>query len=210
MPLKSRYSFRFGVESPESLAEGLFRSGFSGGVLCDTGNAAGQMEFAGSAGRRGVTGGAGAELEIDGCRFFFVSRGEGWRELCAAVTATRLPERVTLREALSGANNLTAVAAEPAAAGVLRKKGFAGEIMTAVLPECISGVHPARAEKELIHGGRVPVACWPVVFRHSRGIKVHRILREGYLNIEKKRPAESEFASPFSVMPGAEAFGKAF
>ncbi|MBD3278375.1 MAG: hypothetical protein GF388_08750, partial [Candidatus Aegiribacteria sp.] len=131
-PLKSWYSFRYGVESPESLSEGLLRSGFSGGVLCDTENAAGQMEFADSARRLGLKGAGGAELEIDGCRIFFVARREGWRELCAAVTAVRLPERVSLEDALSGANNLTAVAAEPSAAGILRKRGFSGEIMTAV------------------------------------------------------------------------------
>ena len=54
------------------------------------------------------------------------------------------------------------------------------------------------------------MACWPVVFRDRRGLEAHRILREGYLNIEKKRPAKSQFASPCSVMPDAGAFQKAF
>ncbi|MBD3278281.1 MAG: hypothetical protein GF388_08280, partial [Candidatus Aegiribacteria sp.] len=81
---------------------------------------------------------------------------------------------------------------------------------TAVYPECISGADPSRTEGELLNGGFKPVACWPVIFRDSRGLEVHRVLREGYLNIEKRRWVESEFASPCSIMPDAGAFQTAF
>lgn len=210
-PVRSWYSFRMGVASPAELARGIAGRGFAGGILADPGVAAGQLEFMEECGKHGVTGGAGVELEIEGAPTIFIAMDGGWSSLCRLITAVHLPRRLSPEEALEGGTDLSAVTGSPSAAIDLRDRlGFGGEVFVAVLPGCLSRREPAAAEGEIMEAGCRPLALWPVLFTRKEQVAAHRILRRGYLAIEKSKPVPDEFATELNVMPDAGMFRRSF
>ncbi len=210
-PVRSWYSFRYGVEPPARLAEKIAGSGYAGGILADGNVVTGQLEFAAACRKHGITGAAGAELTIRGARIFFLSLKEGWSDLCQLITSTTVPERISTEESLASCSRLAAIAAEPSVSAVLENEmGFEGPIFIPVFPECISGRNPALVEREIINRGCRPIASWPIVFSDSRSIETHRILRRGYLAIEKKKLDSARFAGRNNVLPDSRIFEESF
>jgi hypothetical protein len=171
----------------------------------------GLLEFTGACREQGVTGAAGVQLEVGGSGTVFTAMEGGWGQLCSLVTSVLLPERVSPGEALSEASAVAAIVRSPSAAVTLREDlGFTGSIFVAVLPGCVSGVHPASWEGTVLDAGFQPLAVWPVMFTCGEQVRTHRILREGYLAIERKRPSASDFAGPSNVIPDVLMFRRGF
>lgn len=210
-PLQSRYSFRRGVASPSDLSSSSASRGFSGGLLADLDVMCGQLEFAGACGKEGIAGVAGVELEFSGLRAVVAAGEGGWGQLCTLVTSALLPERIGTEEAMASTDRLTAIVRVPSAALELRDVlGFEGEVLVGVHPQELSGIPPAMAERDTVEAGCRPVAVWPVMFTGREQIRTHRVLRRGYLAIEKKRPTQSEYATEHNMMPDAAAFRRSF
>ena len=210
-PVRSWYSFRYGVEPPASLAAGIARFGYAGGILTDSSVVTGQLEFAAACRENGITGAAGAELRIRGLKITFAAIEGGWSDLCSLITSTAIPQRISTEESLTACTKLAAIVEEPSEAEVLEHEmGFKGRVFVSVFPECISGVKPVLAEREILEQGCRPLASWPVVFKDSGSIETHRILRRGYLAIEKKNPDPCEFAGENNVLPDIETFEGSF
>ncbi|MEN8209425.1 MAG: hypothetical protein ABFR50_09245, partial [Candidatus Fermentibacteria bacterium] len=210
-PVRSWYSFRYGVESPASLAEGIAERGYSGGILTDSSVVTGQLEFASACRKNGITGAAGAFLTIRGRKVLFAALEGGWRDLCSLITSTMAPERVSTEEILAACTRVAGIVDNPCEAGVLKNElGFAGPIFVSVFPEFMSGRKAALTEYQILGQGCRPLASWPVLFKDSGSIEAHRILRGGYLAIEKKNPDDSEFATENNVIPDVERFEAGF
>ncbi|MCD4700931.1 MAG: hypothetical protein K8S24_03650 [Candidatus Aegiribacteria sp.] len=210
-PVRSWYSFRYGVESPASLAAGIARFGYAGGILTDKSIVTGQLEFAATCRENGITGAAGALLAIRGLKIAFTAIEGGWCDLCSLITSTVLPERISTEESLAACTKLAAIVEGPSEVSMLRNEmGFTGPIFVSVFPEFMSGRKPGLVEREILDQGCRPVASWPVVFTNSDSIETHRILRRGYLAIEKRKPDPCEFADVNNVLPYVEMFEESF
>jgi DNA polymerase III alpha subunit len=210
-PVRSWYSFRYGVESPARLAEGIAKHGYAGGVLSDPVVVTGQLEFATACRENEITGAAGAELTIKGIKVVFAALEGGWGNLCSLITSTTAPERISTLELLASCTKLAAIVKEPSGAEVLKHEmGFSGPVFVSVFPECISGRKPGSVEREIIEQGCRPIASWPVVFTGFDSIETHRVLRRGYLAIEKKKLDPLEFAGKNNVLPDIDVFKKRF
>ena len=210
-PVESWYSFRRGVVPPKDVASCAARRGFSGGMLADGRVTCGQLEFAGACRSEGITGAAGVQLQDGGDTVTFVAGEGGWEQLCVLITSMLLPDRIPVEEAMEGASDLTALVPDPQAAQRLRSEsGFSGGILVSVLPERVSGVPPASREAAVLNAGLQPVALWPVVFTDETQIRTHRVLRRGYLAIEKRRPLPEEFATEAFIMPDSAVFSGSF
>ena len=210
-PVRSWYSFRYGVESPASLAARIAGSGYAGGILADSGIVTGQLEFAAACRENGVTGAAGALLTIRGLKITFTAIEGGWSDLCSLITSTTIPKRVSTGESLAACTKLAAIVEDPYGAEVLKHEmGFNGPVFVAVFPEFMSGRKPGSVEREILEQGCRPLASWPVVFKDSGSIETHRILRRGYLAIEKRNPDPCEFAGENNVLPDIETFERSF
>jgi DNA polymerase III alpha subunit len=210
-PVRSWYSFRYGVESPEELAAGIAGSGFAGGILTDGSIVTGQLEFAAACRSRGIEGAAGAELTIGERKIVFVSLAGGWSELSRLITSVTCPERVSKDESLASCSRLAAITSRPSVVKWLKhEKGFDGPAFVSVLPECLSGREPGSAEREIMDHGCRPVASWPVVASRMESIEAHRILRRGFLAIEKKRAVPSEYAGINNLLPDMKRFEESF
>ncbi len=210
-PVRSWYSFRYGVESPAALAAGIARCGYAGGVLTDSGIVTGQLEFAAACRENGITGAAGALLTIRGLKIAFTALEGGWSDLCQLITSTTLPERISTEESLAASAKLAAIVEEPSGAKVLEHEmGFNGPVFVSVFPEFMSGRKPGSVERVIREQGCHPIASWPVVFSDSDSIETHKILRTGYLAIEKRKLTRCEFAAENNVLPDVEVFEESF
>ncbi len=210
-PVRSWYSFRYGVEPPASLAAGIARCGYAGGILTDFSVVTGQLEFAAACRENGICGAAGAELRIRGLKMVFTALEGGWSDLCSLITSTTIPERISTGELLAACTRLAAIVKEPSGVEILKHEmGFNGPVFVSVFPEFMSGRKPGSVEREILELGCRPLASWPVVFNDSASIKTHRILRRGYLAIEKRNPDPYEFAGENNVLPDIETFERSF
>ncbi len=209
--VRSWYSFRYGVEPPASLAAGITRRGYTGGILTDSSVVTGQLEFAAACRENGIAGAAGAELTIRGLKIAFTAIENGWSDLCSLITSTTIPERISTEESLAACTKLAAIVKEPSGVKLLQHEmGFNGPVFVSVFPESISGRKPASVECDILEQGCRPIASWPVVFSDSDSIETHRILRRGYLAIEKRKPDPCEFAGENNVLPDVEMFEESF
>jgi len=171
----------------------------------------GQLEFTGACRGHRIIGAAGAELVINGMKIAFVSLKGGWSDLCRLITSTTVPDRISTGEFLSSCTGLAAIAQNPPDAEKLRNTlGFKGPAFVSVFPGCISGREPGSTEQDIIQQGYRPIASWPVVFRDSGSIETHRILRRGYLAVEKRNAASCSFAGRINVLPDVEQFKESF
>ncbi|TVQ96771.1 MAG: DNA polymerase III subunit alpha [Deltaproteobacteria bacterium] len=107
----SHYSFLEGASSPEALAQRAATLGYEALALTDRGGVYGMVRFSRAAREAGVRPIAGALVELDepgsGESVILLARGaDGWRELCALLTAAHAP----------WAKGLAAVPAEAVAA----------------------------------------------------------------------------------------------
>lgn len=210
-PVRSWYSFRYGVEPPSSLAAAIARRGYAGGILTDSSVVTGQLEFTAACRENGITGAAGAELTIGGRKITFTAVENGWSDLCSLITSTTVPERISTEESLAACAKLVAIVEEPSGVQVLENEmGFDGPVFVSVFPEFISGREPALVEREIRDQGCRPLASWPVVFSNSGGIETHRILRRGYLAIEKRKSDPCGCAGENNVLPDVEMFEESF
>ncbi len=210
-PVRSWYSFRYGIESPASLAAAIAHRGYAGGILTDSGIVTGQLEFAAACRKNGITGAAGALLTIRRLKITFTAIEGGWSDLCNLITSIKVPERVSTGEILAACRKVAAIVDKPSAARVLvNEMGFKGQVFVSVLPEFMSGRKVNSAEREILDQRCRPLASWPVVFTDSRSIEAHRILRGGYLAIEKRNPDPCEFAGENNVLPDVLMFEKSF
>lgn len=210
-PVRSWYSFRYGVESPAKLAEGIARCGFAGGILSDPGVVTGQLEFAAACRENGIVGVAGVELIIRRMKVVFAALEGGWSNLCSLITSTTVPDRISTEESLPLCVNVAAIVEEPYGAEMLEHEmGFSGQVFVSVFPECISGKKPGMAEREILEKGYRPIASWPVVFTDFDSIETHLVLRRGYLAIEKKKVEPLEFAGKNNVLPDVDVFKRSF
>lgn len=162
---KSAYSFRWGTDLPETLAEHAALGGFSGAMLADTGGIYGTHRFAEATASAGIKGIAGAELESG----VFGALSSGWGQLCRLVTSVHIPERVSPGEALENSENLFVIAKDPANGDLLRKKGFRGLVFVPV--------HPGENDPDC-PGGILPVACAPSMYCRTSSAMVHSMLRK--------------------------------
>ena len=193
------------------MAEAIAESGFSGGILADRGVVSGQLEFAASCRELGITGGAGACLELCGRRFVFAALEGGWGQLCSLITSTSLPKRVPQMDIIAESDCLAAVAESIEGAELLRRElEFPGNLMVSVLPRCLSGKPPEEAEAEVAAGGFIPVASWPSLFTCPKEFRTHGVLRRGYAAIEGTAPSLVDFASADNTVPDLKLFLKAF
>ncbi len=210
-PVRSWYSFRYGVESPASLAAEIARCGYAGGILADSAVVTGQLEFAAACREKGIIGAAGVFLTIRGEKVVFAALEGGWSDLCSLITSTTVPERISTEESLAACTKLAVIVDKPSEARMLENEmGFTGPIFVSVFPEFMSGRKPGLAESEILEQGCRPLASWPVVFKDSCSIETHRILRRGYLAIEKRNPDPGEFAGENNVLPDIERFEESF
>ncbi|MCK4806683.1 MAG: DNA polymerase III subunit alpha [Candidatus Aegiribacteria sp.] len=210
-PVRSWYSFRYGVEPPASLAEGIARHGYTGGILTDSSVVTGQLEFAAACRENGINGAVGAELRIRGLKIAFTAIEGGWSDLCSLITSTTVPERISTEESLAACLKLAAIVDEPSGVKLLEHEmGFKGPVFVSVFPEFMSGRKPGSVEREIREQGCRPIASWPVVFSDSDSIEAHMILRRGYLAIEKRKPDPCEFAGENNVLPDIEVFEESF
>jgi len=210
-PVRSWYSFRYGVEPPASLAAGIARCGYAGGILSDGNVVTGQLEFAAACRENEITGAAGAELTIKGMKIVFTALEGGWSDLCGLITSTTVPERISTEESLASCAKLAAIVEESFGARMLEDDmGFNGPVFVSVYPEFMSGRKPGSMEREILEQGYCPIACWPVAFLNPDSIETHRILRRGYLTIEKRKPDPCEFADENNVLPDVGMFEGSF
>ena len=161
---KSAYSFSWGTDLPETIAERAASGGFGGALLADTGGVYGTHRFALAASSEGIKGLAGAELEEG----VFGALASGWGQLCRLVTSRHLPERVSPEDALADSENLFFIAADPRRGTLARRHGFRGSIFVPVYPgesdpDCPEGV--------------LPLACIPSMYCRKESPQVHRMLR---------------------------------
>lgn len=162
--IKSAYSFRWGTDLPEALAERAAAGGFGGALLADTGGLYGTHLFARAALSSGIKGIAGAEL----AEGVFGALAEGWGQLCRLVTSRHLPERVSSGTALTDSENLFFIGGDSRRGTLLRQQGFQGMVFVPVYPgesdpDCPPGV--------------VPLACYPAMYAEKRSPEVHGMLR---------------------------------
>lgn len=210
-PVRSWYSFRYGVESPARLAEVIAKHGYAGGVLSDPGVVTGQLEFAAACREKGIIGAAGVELTIKGIKVVFAALDGGWSNLCSLITSVTVPDRISTEESLPLCVNMAAIVEEPSDVEMLEHAmGFSGHVFISVFPECISGRKPGMVERDIIEQGYSPIASWPVVFTNFDSIETHQVLRRGYLVIEKKKPGPLEFVGKNNVLPDIEIFKRSF
>ena len=210
-PVRSWYSFRYGVESPTQLAEGIARCGYAGGILSDAGVVTGQLEYAAACRENGIIGAAGVKLRIKGIEVVFAALEGGWGNLCGLITSATVPDRISTEESLPLCVNMAAIVEKPSGAEMLEHEmGFSGQLFVSVFPECISGRKPGMVEREILEQGYRPIASWPVVFTTTESINTHRILRRGYLAIEKKKIDPMEFSGKNNVLPDVDVFKRSF
>jgi error-prone DNA polymerase len=210
VPLTSSFSFRYGVEAPEALASAVAAGGFAAGILSDFGTVSGQLRFRAACKAAGVTAGAGATLEVGGMTACFIALEGGWPDLCRLITSVHSPGRVSLEEALGTASGLMMLAQSPSEAAGIRKMGFTGRTAVVVLPYLFTGLDPLIAETAALEAGERPMACWPAVFAVEGSRDVHRILRTGYLAIERKKPGLSDYAPVCAIVPDRRRFEESF
>ncbi|PIE52719.1 hypothetical protein CSA37_05690 [Candidatus Fermentibacteria bacterium] len=163
--VKSAFSFRWGTDLPEDLAEKACLSGFGGVMLADTDGVYGTHRFAEAASAHGIKGIAGAELK-EGVAGALAS---GWGQLCRLVTSARIPEQFDCEEALKDSSDLFIIVKSQSAGAALLKRGWSGRVFVPVLPEesdpdCLPGV--------------LPVACYPSMYTRDCSPEVHRMLRK--------------------------------
>ena len=161
---KSAYSFRWGTDLPETIAERAASGGFGGALLADTGGVYGAHRFALAASREGIKGLAGAELNEG----VFGALASGWGQLCRLVTSRHIPERVSTETALADSDNLFFIAADPQRGVNLRQRGFSGMIYVPV--------HPGETDPHC-PPGILPLACIPSMYCGRNSSEVHGMLR---------------------------------
>ena len=209
--VRSWYSFRYGVEPPAQMAQNLARCGYAGGILADKNIVTGQLEFAAACRKNGIVGGAGVDLLIGGIKAIFVSLEGGWSDISTLVTSMTVPDRISTVKTLASCTKLAAIVEDPLAADVLEKEmKFTGTVFVSVFPESISGRKPASVEREILESGHKPIASRAVVFTVRESMEAHRILRGGYLAIEKKLRKPFEFAGESSLLRDVEYFERSF
>ena len=197
---------------PSSIPELAAAAGFTGAVLADTGGVYGQWIHARAALESGVTAGAGSRLELGGEEVGLIAPDErGWRALCMLVTASALPERVQMEEALSHSEWLAAVCRDiPQAERLRGSVRFRGRIFVEVLPERFGRGRPEEVEGAVLSSGFEPLASWPVVFAERIDHQLHRILVAGSLGVPlsalSPAPAAGEAAPEASFLPSVKQF----
>jgi DNA polymerase III alpha subunit len=167
--VKSAYSFKWGTDLPETLAEAVRLGGFCGAMLADTGGVYGTHRFALAASSAGIKGIAGAELETRAGTIVTGALASGWGQLCRLVTSTRLEERVFPEDAISDSSDLFAVVKDGIQAIRFQSLGWSGMILVPVLPgekdpDCPAGI--------------LPVACAPSMYSTVRSPEIHSMLRK--------------------------------
>jgi DNA polymerase III alpha subunit len=165
----SAFSFRWGTDTPESLAEAARRAGFAGVLMTDLGGVYGAIRLAAACGRLGVGAIPGARLRLSGGRITVGALEGGWGQLCRLITASHLPDRVDPSSALEDSDRLFAVAGPgPRETERLRSGGFRGRIYVPVPPGSVLPDLPA---------GTLPLPARPCMFAGPESPGVHEILR---------------------------------
>lgn len=168
--VKSAFSFRYGTDTPEALAEAAHRAGFQGVMMADLGGVYGLHRMALACGRLGLKVVPGAHVTLPGGMLVTGALQGGWGQLCRLITSTHLPVRVPPELAIGDSDRLFAFVCTGAeGAAKLRSAGFRGRIYHPVLPgEAV----PA------LPGGVLPVAASPCMFARRESRLVHLMLRK--------------------------------
>ncbi|MBD3370942.1 hypothetical protein GF402_11360, partial [Candidatus Fermentibacteria bacterium] len=143
-----------------------------------------------------------------GVEVVFLGGGGGWSGLCGVVSGIGMGSgSVECRRKRGWGRSTFAVARSISDAFVLRKAGYRGRLMVAVLPGHLAGRDPVEGERTALRNGLEPVAAWPVTFLDEEGLSVNRMLRSASLGtvrtaLRKDRP-------PVGI-PGIDEFFKTF
>ncbi len=193
--VKSAFSFRYGTDTPEALAEAAHRAGFQGVMMADLGGVYGLHRLAVSCGRLGLKVVPGAHVALPGGMLVAGALQGGWGQLCRLVTSTHLPERVSPEQAFVDSDRLFAfVSTGTEGAGRLRSEGFRGRIYHPVLPgESV----PA------LSAGVLPVAASPCMFARPESPFVHRMLRKVDLLLDEPWVARDVTPDHLRMVPDA-------
>lgn len=168
--VKSAFSFRYGTDTPEALAEAAARAGFRGVMTADLGGVYGLHRMALACRRHGLKTVPGAHLSLPGGMLVAGALEGGWGQLCRLVTSTHLPGRVSPEAAIHDSDRLFAFVLNGVeGAERLGAEGFRGRICLPVLP---GETVPAPS------GGLLPVAAFPCMFTRPESKTVHGILRK--------------------------------
>lgn len=168
--VKSAFSFRYGTDTPEALAQTAAGEGFRGVMTADLGGVYGLHRMALACRGLGLKSVPGAHVALPGGMLVTGALGGGWGQLCRLVTSTHLPGRVSPEDAMQDSDRLFAfVASGVEGAGRLRSQGFRGLICHPVLP--------GETLPDLT-GGMLPVAACPCMYTRPESKTVHRILRK--------------------------------
>jgi DNA polymerase III alpha subunit len=166
--VKSAYSFKWGIELPETLVEEARRCGFGGVMLADTAGLYGQHRFALAAVKAGIKGAAGAEIETVAGNMVVGALSAGWSQLCRLITSAHLPLRADPLEAFSDSSNLFIIAKDSLQGVSVIERGWKGRVYIPVLP--------GQPDPEC-PGGVLPLACFPSMFVGQNSPQVHGMLR---------------------------------
>lgn len=187
----SAFSFRWGTDTPEALAEAARRAGCTGILMTDMGGVYGMIRLASACRRLEVGTVPGARLALPGGALTVGALEGGWGQLCRLVTASHLPGRVNPAQALEDSDRLFAVARPGAEDAVrLRTDGFRGRIYLPVPPGTVLPELPA---------GTLPLPARPWMFAGSGSPRAHEILRSVDRLLE--RPWVSGEPRPDNRMP---------
>jgi len=168
--VKSAFSFRYGTDTPETLAEAAHRAGFQGVMMADLGGVYGLHRMALACGRLGLKVIPGAHVTLPGGMLVTGALQGGWGQLSRLITSTHLPGRVPPEQAIGDSDRLFAfVSTGFEGAAKLRAEGFRGRIYHPVFP--------GEASPNL-SGGVLPVAASPCMFAGADSKLVHRMLRK--------------------------------
>jgi DNA polymerase III alpha subunit len=193
--VKSAFSFRYGTDTPEALAEAAHRAGFQGVMMADLGGVYGLHRMALACGRLGLKVVTGAHLALPGGMLVTGALKGGWGQFCRLITSTHLPGRVEPELAIADSDRLFAIVSSGAeSAGKLREAGFRGRIYHPVLP---GETVPALPR------GVLPVAASPCMFARTESELVHRILRKVDLLLDEPWVSSDVKPDHLRMLPGA-------
>ena len=164
------YSFKYGVLSPEELAEGAAQRGITTLALTDINNTSCAIEWIAACRKRDIKPVLGVEFRRDG-RYLYTGiarNGEGWRELCELLTV----------HSLEG-TPLPDVPPEMAHVYIIyRPSAFVPEVLR---PYEYIGVKAAEANglfTSALRDRADRLVVWqPVTFADDAGYKVHKLMR---------------------------------
>jgi DNA polymerase III alpha subunit len=167
--VKSAFSFRYGTDSPEVLAEAAVRAGFRGVMAADIHGVYGLHRLSLACGRLGIRAIPGAQIQTGGHIVAVGALEGGWGQLCRLVTSTHLPEAVSPEEALEDSGSLFAIVTSGREAKAIRMSGWKGRVYVPVSP---GGAVPA------LPAGVRPLAVSPCMYARPGSPEVHHILRK--------------------------------